>query len=438
MLVLVGTCSAIDRVAISTMGPAIARDLGLSDLKLGLASGFGFALLYAVLGLPIARLADSRSRVRLIAISVGVWAVVLMLSGMVRNFYQLLACRMIIGIGEAGVQPPAVSLVSDLYPRNRRGAALGVMALGVPLGTVIGSAGAGYLAEALSWRIALMLMGAPALILAALAWLTLREPPRGMSEEGNARADMEPPSLATIARLLAARRSFWHLLAAIAIVDVAIYGIGMFLPQYFTRVVHLSLSQTGVVYGIVGALSTVGYVFGGALADRAARHDERWYGWLCAIGVLAGAPLYIAAFQTLAPIVATVLLTLGGICMFLFFTPAQVILQNMVEPKMRATTAFIFFFVGGLVGAGFGPALVGLLSDSAASYYFKAGDYAITCAGGVAIAGTPAGLSSTCSAAAADGIRTALSMTSYLFIWAAIHFFLAARTLRSDLMPAKL
>ena len=432
LLVAVGTCSAIDRVAVATMGPAIAADLGLSDFQLGLTSGFGFALLYAVVGLPLARLADKRNRVTLIAISVAIWSVFLILSGTVRNFAQLMICRVIEGVGEAGVQPPAVSLISDLYPKTRRGTALGIMALGVPLGTVIGSVGGGYLTELHGWRTALLMLGIPGLLLATIFWLTLREPPRGVHDP--VEAVEEAPPISAVARLLGSKRSFWHLLVAIGLINIAVYGIGMFLPLYFTRAVGLSMSETGVVYGIVGAVSTIGFVFGGAITDRLGRRDERWHAWFCALGVVIGAPCYIIAFQIADPIVATALLTVGGVCMFLYFTPVQLILQNMVTPRMRATTAFVFFFVIGIVGAGLGPTFVGFVSDLATARAFTLGDYGARCTatGDVGPAGA---VGAACGEAAAHGIQVALTTVSCFFVWAALHLLLAARTLRQDLLP---
>ena len=431
LLVAVGTCSAIDRVGVITMGPAMAKDLALTDFQLGLTGGFAFALLYAVLGLPIARIADRGIRVRLISVSVLIWSLFLMISGLVRNFTQLLVARMIVGIGEAGVQPPAVSLVSDLYPREKRGGALGIMALGVPIGTVIGSIAGGSLTEALSWRAALLILGAPGLLLALVFALATREPSRGLCDP-DALPDTETPALRAVVRRLAARRSFWHLLAAIGVANVAIFGLGAFLPQYFTRVVHLSLGQTGVIYGVVGAVSTIGYLFGGQLADRAGRRDARWQAWICAAGVLAGAPFYVANFHVVDPVLATVLLTIGGTCMFIYFTPTQLILQNMVDPKMRATAAFVFFFVSGLLGSGLGPPLVGLVSDMAAARHF-AGDYGALCAAGAGRADGLAAVQAACADAAAFGVRIALTAASLLFFWAAAHFLLAARTLREDL-----
>lgn len=430
-LVAINTVSSIDRVATITIGPAIKADLALSDFQFGLTAGFGFALFYAFLGLPIARLADSHNRVRLIAFAVTIWSVCLVLTGFVRNFVQLMICRIAVGIGEAGVQPPSVSLVSDLYPPSRRGFGLGILALGVPVGTLIGAIGAGYLTEYFSWRVALVLIGAPGILLGLLAF-ALRDPPRGMSERVSDRA---APSLMEVLRHLARRRSFRHLVIAIGLINITVNGVGAFLPQFFARMSELGLGRIGILYGAIGAVSTlVGYTFGGTVVDWISRRDGRWYAWLSAIGCLLSAPLYLLAFTLSNTIVATLLLILASICVFLYYTPTQVVLQNMAEPRMRATVAFTFFFVVGLVGVGAGPALVGALSDLFAATSFVAGDYETMCPVGVPLVGS---LQEACRAASSAGLKFALVCIACIGVWAALHFVMAARTLRADMNVEK-
>jgi predicted MFS family arabinose efflux permease len=431
-LVAINTCSSIDRVATITIGPAIKRDLGLSDLQFGLVAGFGFALFYAFLGLPIARLADTHNRVKLIAIAVSLWSVCLMLSALARNFVHLLACRVAIGIGEAGVQPPSVSLVSDFYPASRRGFAIGILGIGVPVGTLVGAIGGGYLTELYSWRTAFFVMGAPGVVLALFVWLLLRDPPRGMSEDASV-VDSGTPALSAVARHLGSRRSFWHLIVAIGLTNIAVNGLGAFLPQFFARVSNMSMSRVGIVYGSIGAGATlISYVFGGAVVDWISRRDGRWYVWLSALGCALSVPLYILSFTISNAIIATVLLTLASICIFLYYTPTQVVLQNMAQPRMRATTAFVFFFVVGLVGVGLGPTLVGLFSDLFATRSFTLGDYAARCPGGVALDAAQ-GLDQACHAASSAGLQAALIGAACIGIWAALHFLLAARTIRKDM-----
>jgi predicted MFS family arabinose efflux permease len=434
LMVTVSAFAIIDRVALLTVGQAVSYDLKLSDFQFGLASGFAFAVVYAVLGLPLARVAESRDRVKLIAIAVAIWSAFSLLSGFARNFLQLLLCRVVIGVGEAGVQPPAIAIISDLYPPGRRGTALAVLSVGLPIGSLIGAAGAGYLAGEYSWRTVFLLLGVPGVVLAIVARLTLRDPPRGLSEGETAQASEPIPSTRDVFRHLWARISFRHIVAALAMTYFAAAGIGSFVPQYFARVYNLPLGKSGLLFGLVGASSSlVGNLTGGMVVDWISRRDRRWYTWLPAFGVLVAAPLYLAAFAIGVPIFTTGLLVVAGVFMFLHYAPSQAVLQNMVKPRMRATAAFIFFFIVSMLGYGVGPTLLGLISDGLARHEFTVGDYVSMCPGGAARSGAAVALASACHAAAAAGIRGAMIVMSCLFFWAALHFWLAARTVRSDL-----
>lgn len=434
LMVIISAFAIIDRVALLTVGQTVSRDLGLSDFQFGLVSGFAFALVYTLVGLPLARIAESKNRVGLISIAVAVWSVFSFLSGFARSFVHLLLCRIVIGVGEAGVQPPAIAIISDLYPPGRRGTALAILSVGLPIGSLVGAAGAGYLASAYSWRTVFLFLGAPGILLAIIAWLTLTDPPRGLSEGKAARVPEVPPSTGAVFRHLAARRSFWHIVGALALTYFAAAGIGSFIPQYFARVLHLPLARAGLMFGLIGATSSlIGNVSGGVTVDWVSRRDERWYVWLPALGVAIAAPLYLGAFTIVDPAIAAVMLVAAGVFMFLHYAPSQAVLQNMVEPKMRATAAFVFFFIVSMLGYGIGPTLLGLISDLLAQHAFLSGDYASACQGGGAKAPIAVNLVDVCHAASASGMRGAMQVMSCLFFWAALHYWLACRTLRDDL-----
>jgi predicted MFS family arabinose efflux permease len=426
------TFAVIDRIALLTMGQAIKMDLALSDFEFGLVSGLGFAAVYIVAGLPLARLADTRNRVRLISIAVGIWSVFATLSGFARSFMQLMLCRIVIGIGEAGVQPPATAVASDLFPPRSRGFALAVLSVGLPAGTLIGAIGAGYLADVYGWRSVFLFLGIPGVLLAALAWLTLREPPRGLSEQLVAAPGTTAPTAVMVFRHLWSKRSFRHLVVALSLTHFVLAGIGSFVPQYLIRAFQLSMGQMGILYGLIGGgITLIGSLTGGVIVDRLSTRDVRWYAWLSSIGVLAGAPLYIVIFGFGLPVIACALaMILGGALLFLHYSPTQVVLQNMVEPRMRATAAFVFFFITSMVGYGAGPALLGLLSDTFAARAFGTGDFAASCV--YAAPATPA-VAKSCRLASAAGMSSAMAAMSCLYFWAAAHFFRAARTLREDL-----
>ena len=180
VLVVVYTFNFIDRQILSILLQPIKDELGLSDTALGLLTGFAFALFYATLGIPIARYADRGNRRNLIALALAIWSGMTALSGLAQNFWQLLAARIGVGVGEAGCSPPAHSMISDYFPAERRATALGIYSLGIPVGILFGFLAGGWLNEFFGWRVAFFVVGIPGLLLAVLVRFSLREPPRGM------------------------------------------------------------------------------------------------------------------------------------------------------------------------------------------------------------------------------------------------------------------
>lgn len=432
LMVASGALAVIDRTAVLTLGQVIKHDLAMSDGEFGLISGFAISVFYVLFGLPLARLADTTNRMRLISLAIGLFSLFSGLVALATSFIQLFVCRVVVGLGEAGVQPPTISAISDLYPPKKRGTALSILSINIALGTLVGPIAAGYLAEAFSWRIVFVIVGALGLVLALLSWTTLREPPRGMSENIAAEHAAAPGVLVTL-RHLAAKRSFWQIVIGMAVTNFAAAGVGAFLAIYFARQFDLSIGQTGVMFGGISFLSMLGgTVSGGVVADFISKRDGRWYVWLPALGLLAATPLYVGAFTLPNQVVALVSLTFAGAALFLYYTPTQALLQNMVEPRMRGTAAYVFFVVTGLVGFGGGPAVLGFISDRMAANAFVGGHYASACPGGMAPAVAGAAAHTACRLASATGLRIAMSVLSCLYVWAAVHFFLAARTVRQD------
>ncbi len=430
--VAISSFAVIDRTALLTLGGPIKADLKLSDLQFGIVSGFGYALFYAILGAPIARIADTRSRARLIAAAVATFSVFAALCGLARNFVQLMLFRVTVGVGEAGTLPPTNSIVSDLYPPQSRATALAIISIGIPVGSLIGPTFAGYMAKEASWRQVYMMLGAPGLLLALLAFLTLREPPRGMAEN-KISADREPaPGFYATVTYLAAKPTFWLLVSGMALSAFASAGIGSFLPQYFLRVFQLSLVKVGLLFGVVSFISTlIGIVSGGVVSDWLGKRDRRWCVWLPAIGLGVAAPLYAATFLSPNPVVAIAVLTLAGAVLFLYYAPVQAIVQNMTEPRMRGTAAYVFAIVSGVLGFGFGGTLLGWLSDALAARAMHVADFQAQCPGGVALV---AAAGPACQAAGAAGLRGAMALMSGVFLGPAVLFTLAARTIRKDLV----
>src|SRR4051812_46144766 len=176
LLTLVYVLNFVDRQLVGVLGQPMKTELGLSDRSLGLLSGVAFALFYTTLGLPVARIAERRSRVGVIAISLAIWSAMTALCGVARSVPQLVLARLGVGLGEAGYAPTAQSLIADLVPAERRATALSLFSLGIPAGMLIGAIAGGWLAQSLGWRMAFIALGLPGILLAGVTALALRDP----------------------------------------------------------------------------------------------------------------------------------------------------------------------------------------------------------------------------------------------------------------------
>ncbi|MBT4518642.1 MAG: MFS transporter, partial [Halieaceae bacterium] len=168
----------VDRQVMTILLEPIKNEFGVTDTHMGFLSGLAFALFYATLGVPVARLADNWSRRNVLAISMTIWSAVTALCGMAGNFWQLAALRIGVGVGEAGGVPPSQSLLADYFPPEKRSLALGVLAAAPNVGILVGLFGGAIIAEAYGWRAVFVVFGAPGVLLAILLFFTVKEPPK--------------------------------------------------------------------------------------------------------------------------------------------------------------------------------------------------------------------------------------------------------------------
>jgi MFS family permease len=403
VLCLVYVVSFLDRQILAILLESIKRDLQLTDVQLGLLSGTAFGLFYATLGIPIARLADRVSRKGVIAVCLALWSLMTLLCGSARGFEQLFLYRVGVGVGEAGGGPPSHSLISDYFPPERRATALGVFAVGVQIGQLIGYLGGGWLDEAVGWRLAFVAAGAPGLVLALVLVFTLREPPRGHSDGLGAQAG-PAPATAEVVRFLWWSRSFRHVAFAAALNGFAAYSVLTWLPAFLMRSHGMGTAEAGAWLALlIGVVGGVGSVLGGVISDRWARREIRSRVWFPGLAVGLALPFslvtYMAGERSLA------LFALGA-SMFLgtmFQAPMFAAAQFLATPRMRATAAALLLFATNIVGLAVGPAATGALSDALAPRH------------------------------GADSLAWALVAVSLGYGWAAYHLYLAGRTLEADL-----
>lgn len=413
----------IDRTIIAVLGEPIRRELGLSDLQLGLMGGLAFSLFYATLGIPLARLAERSDRVRIIAIVTGLWSLMTMLSGAASGFMTLLLCRMGVGIGEAGFTPALVSMISDRFPADRRAAAFSLIAVGVPLGGAIAALVGGVIAQAFGWRLAFFVVGLPGLFLALLLYLTVPEP----SRDAGTRSDT--PSFGAVLRRLAGSRGFIHLTIGSALVGLVGFGLNLFLIPLLVRRYGMELGQAGLIFALSFSLSTAtGTIVGGIVADRLGQRDVRWYGWAPALLLCLGLPLYLAAIYQDDWRRLMALLFLATACLYAFLPTIMTVTQRLVEPRMRASAAAIHSFGQTVAGLGLGSVLLGFLSDRLAADAFD-GNYGAVCLASARGSDVP----QACLAASATGLQHAMLAIAAVLVVAIVNYVCAARSLSREI-----
>jgi predicted MFS family arabinose efflux permease len=373
LLMVIYVVNFVDRQVVSILAEPIKRDLGLADWQLGLMTGLAFAMLYTVLGLPIARIAERGDRPLIIAAAVAVWSGFTALSGMAQTFTHLVLARIGVGVGEAGCTPPALSLIADTVPREQRASAVSVYMLGAPVGSILGLALGGLIADAFGWRMAFVLVGLPGLLLAVVAALTLREPRRRMRLAGTA----EPaPSFRDALRELAGKRTYWRVVGGVTIKSFASYGALAFTGSFFFRNFPTELAEMAAGFGLKSAgflglalgvtsgfTAMIGTLLGGRLADHFARKDARAFAFIPAVGAVAGLPFSLAALNADSLMAAFAFLLLPGLLGSMWLGPAYGVVQSLVQPQTRATATAVMLFVANLIGLGLGPLFVGILSD---------------------------------------------------------------------------
>ncbi|MBA4758215.1 MFS transporter [Sphingosinicella sp.] len=421
ILFLLYTFNFLDRQIVNILAEPIKRDLHLADWQLGSLTGLSFALFYASLALPIARLAERGDRVKIVAASAIVWSLFTGLCGLAQNFLQLFLTRVAVGVGEAGCTPASHSLISDYTTREKRASAMATFSLGIPVGSLVGMAVGGLIADSLGWRFAFLIVGLPGVVLGLIALFTLPEPRRSAIGKVD---KVEPPSFRDALSELSGNRAYIWMTVAMILMCFVNYGQLAFHSSFFLRnhadgldtlarqlqaFSGIALGPTGflgVVLGIViGVFGGIGTWLGGALADRAARTDIRAYATVPAIAALALPLPIMITYLSPGALSALILLSVPMLLQSVYYGPIFASVQSLVRSRTRATAAAIFLFFGNLVGLGFGPLTVGMLSDVLAAHL-----------------------------GSGEGLRWALVVTAFASTAAAGAFFMARRTIRDDIV----
>lgn len=363
MLLIVYTLNYLDRQIVGILAQAIKADLKLTDSQLGLMGGLAFAILYTSLAIPIARLADRFNRVRIITIALVTWSAFTGLCGMAAGFTSLFLARLGVGIGEAGGIAPTLSILSDYFPPERRARALALLALGLPLGSAFGLLIGGWLAAMYSWRTAFLTMSAVGLAIAPIFLFAVREPARGRLDSTPV-SDGPAPSLLTVLRTMAPKRTFWLISLASAMASMITYGLSFWLPAFMQRSHHLDIASTAnFLAGIALTGGVAGSLAGGYLSDHLGRTDRRAYGRVPAIAFAIALPaLFLAINLSSLPLVFAALLV-PQMMGHMWMAPSLAVVQNVTPASMRATASAIYLFIVNMFGLGIGTVAFGVLSD---------------------------------------------------------------------------
>lgn len=410
-LSLVYMFSMLDRTLLNPLMEPIKHQFALSDTQMGYLSGLTFAIFYTTLGLPLAWVADRRNRVNLITAAIVIWSFFTTLTGFTRSFTQLLIARIGIGIGEAGCNPSAYSLISDYFPKSRRATALGIYHMGGSVGVFAGFILAGLVAEKYGWQACFLIVGAPGLLLALILKLTFREPPRGLSDE------IEPTNSPTAAwallKRLLGKPAFRHIAAGCTLINFIIYGGGNFVPSYLQRSHEFSITRTSYTLAFVNLIGGLIGVYCGARASDFFSNkfkDPRFYLWVPAIALTLHLPVAEVAYGTSNSLLAVIMLYPTTIFALTYLSPSIAATYRFVGVQERALTGALLLLILNFIGLGLGPVAAGIISDQFKQYFLSQGMAEVQ--------------------ATADGLRWALRIMPFIGLWAAFHFYMASRTLR--------
>src|SRR5580658_1965237 len=417
ILFAINLLNFFDRQLLGALAEPIRKEFHLSDTSLGSLATV-FTIMYAIVGLPLGRLSDKWIRTRLIAIGTGVWSLLTAASGLAQNFTQMFMCRLGVGVGGATCTPAGQSLIGDIFPPNQRARAMGIFMLGLPIGLSLSYLRAGLLAPTLGWRKVFLLAFVPGLLL-AVASLFMHEPLRGTLDAarkptaGGATAPaMSPWKILTLPTM-------WWIIASGILHNFNMYAIGQFNSAFLQRFHGLSLHDANLVNSFSASLiGVVGLLVGGFLADRLSmkRRNGRLLLAGCAMAIAAPC-IFFAVNQPKGSIPAYVaLMSTGTATMYVYYATVYAAIQDVIEPRLRGIAVSMYFCAMYLLGASFGPAATGALSDHFAHQ-------AMVQAGGTTMT----------EAFKATGLHNAMYVIPIFALLASAVLFAASRTVERDI-----
>lgn len=388
--------SHLDRQIMSISLNAIGEEFALSDTQLGVLSGAVFAVVFAVFGIPVARLAAWYSRRKIIAIAVLIWSSLTALTAGAQSFAHLAATRIGVGIGEAGGVAPAHSLISDLYPEERRTSAMAAFVSGGNLGVLLAFLIGGIVGQMFGWRWAFIVAGLPGIVLAFLVWKYAEEP----KKPDRATFDRERVLLREVLRAFWQSRGLFHALVGICIIGIVVFSTLSWNVVFMIRVHGLNVLQAGVIFAItVGIGGAIGTFVSGRIADRLGDTDPRWRIGVAIVSILIAKPFALVFLLAPSTTLALAAFAVSGAMASIFWAPTFAYIHSQLPSDLRPMATAVTLFCFNIIGMGLGPTIVGMLSDAFAA------DFGVR------------------------SIGVALAIVQVCGSWAAWHYWQVARTM---------
>ncbi len=422
----------IDRIMIGILAEPIINHFGLSDLQFGLLSGLAFATFYTFLGIPIARLSERFDRTKIIGFAILLWSIMTMLCGFAVSFWMLFIFRLGVGVGEAGLTPPANSLISDYFVPKSRTQALAIYAMGITVGTFFANLFVGLTGAQVSWQQTFIIIGAAGIPVGILMLITVKEVPRGYTDPpGKQRIDS--PGIVETLQELATKATFWWVTAGATLASFVGYGMGNFIISFLVRNHGISVPDAALKYmAPLSVVAAFGTWLCGFLVQKVAGGRPMASLWLTATSLVIAALAYIAAFNIGSVGMILPLLILANLFHYWYLGPMYAVTGAVVSARVRATAVAVLLFVVNLIGYGLGPIFVGWLSDLRAQAGLS-GSPELTLA---ICKGDRAGLAEAqmdiCTSAVGSGLQSSITITMLIFVVAAGCFLYAMRTFKKD------
>jgi MFS family permease len=361
LLTLVWSAAYIDRNIINVVLEPIKKEFGVSDTLMGFMVGFGFVLIYAILAMPVARLADRKGRLPIICIGVTFWSIMTSFGAAAQTVYQLLFTRIGVGVGESAASAPGNSLISDYFPKDKRPMAMAILSMSPFIGVYGGFMIGGIAATYWGWRSAFLVAGIPGIIVAILLRFTVKEPLRGALDGKN--ADTRVYSLRETLRYFVSNKTYLLAVIGFSLTSFVDFGITAWFASFLMRVHHLTILQASTVGGTIKSLAGVtGVLLGGFVVSYLGKKSDTYKILTPGITSLLAGP-FLAVFYFAPMPLAWFGLVAGVICTGFRMGPVLGLVQSVVKVRMRAFAAAVIFMIGNLFGYGLGPLFIGMSND---------------------------------------------------------------------------